>query len=85
MVFKPSPLTPVTAVLLAEVYAEAGAPRGLFNVLQGGQETGSLLCHHPHVAKVSFTGSVATGKKVRWGVGGQTQDVVAVVVGEAGV
>ncbi|KAF3858683.1 hypothetical protein F7725_011884 [Dissostichus mawsoni] len=57
MVFKPSPVTPVTAVLLAEIYAMAGAPEGLYNVVQGGQETGSLLCHHPDVAKVSFTGS----------------------------
>ncbi|KAL0200228.1 hypothetical protein M9458_003415, partial [Cirrhinus mrigala] len=51
MVFKPSPVTPVTAVLLAEIYSQAGAPEGLFNVVQGGQETGSLLCHHPSVAK----------------------------------
>uniref|UniRef100_H2U4K7 Aldehyde dehydrogenase 9 family, member A1b n=1 Tax=Takifugu rubripes TaxID=31033 RepID=H2U4K7_TAKRU len=64
MVFKPSPVTPVTAVMLAEVYAEAGAPEGLFNVVQGGQETGGLLCRHPDVAKVSFTGSVPTGKKI---------------------
>ncbi|MEQ2292508.1 Aldehyde dehydrogenase 9 member A1-B [Ameca splendens] len=64
MVFKPSPVTPVTAVLLAEIYAKAGAPEGLFNVVQGGQETGSLLCHHPDVAKVSFTGSVPTGQKI---------------------
>uniref|UniRef100_A0A671UUC8 Aldehyde dehydrogenase 9 family, member A1b n=1 Tax=Sparus aurata TaxID=8175 RepID=A0A671UUC8_SPAAU len=63
MVFKPSPVTPVTAVLLAELYTQAGAPEGLFNVVQGSQETGSLLCHHPDVAKVSFTGSVPTGKK----------------------
>ncbi|CAB1417315.1 unnamed protein product [Pleuronectes platessa] len=64
MVFKPSPVTPVTAVMLAEVYAKAGAPEGLFNVVQGGQETGSFLCLHPDVAKVSFTGSVPTGKKI---------------------
>lgn len=64
MVFKPSPMTPVTAVMLAEIYKEAGVPDGLFNVVQGGAETGSLLCHHPMVAKVSFTGSVPTGKKV---------------------
>ncbi|XP_077377472.1 4-trimethylaminobutyraldehyde dehydrogenase B [Festucalex cinctus] len=64
MVFKPSPVTPVTAVMLAEIFAEAGAPEGLFNVVQGGQETGSLLCHHPDVAKVSFTGSVPTGQKI---------------------
>uniref|UniRef100_A0A7N6B2I9 Aldehyde dehydrogenase domain-containing protein n=1 Tax=Anabas testudineus TaxID=64144 RepID=A0A7N6B2I9_ANATE len=64
MVFKPSPMTPVTAVILAEIYKEAGVPDGLFNVVQGGAETGSLLCHHPMVAKVTFTGSVPTGKKV---------------------
>uniref|UniRef100_H3CMM3 Aldehyde dehydrogenase 9 family, member A1a, tandem duplicate 2 n=1 Tax=Tetraodon nigroviridis TaxID=99883 RepID=H3CMM3_TETNG len=62
MVFKPSPLTPVT-VVLAEIYREAGVPDGLFCVVQGG-ETGALLCRHPTVAKVSFTGSVPTGKKV---------------------
>ncbi|XP_056133388.1 4-trimethylaminobutyraldehyde dehydrogenase A [Lampris incognitus] len=64
MVFKPSPMTPVTAVILAEIYKDAGVPDGLFNVVQGGAETGTLLCHHPMVAKVSFTGSVPTGKKI---------------------
>uniref|UniRef100_A0AAY4D9W4 Aldehyde dehydrogenase domain-containing protein n=1 Tax=Denticeps clupeoides TaxID=299321 RepID=A0AAY4D9W4_9TELE len=64
MVYKPSPMAPITAVILAEIYKEAGVPDGLFNVVQGGAETGSLLCHHPMVAKVSFTGSVPTGKKV---------------------
>lgn len=65
MVFKPSPVTPVSAVLLAETYMQAGVPDGLFNVVQGAQETGALLCQHPAVAKVSFTGSVQTGKKVQ--------------------
>ncbi|KAL3999991.1 protein kinase A [Sarotherodon galilaeus] len=64
IVYKPSPMAPVTAVILAEIYKEAGVPDGLFCVVQGGAETGSLLCHHPKVAKVSFTGSVPTGKKV---------------------
>lgn len=64
MVFKPSPMTPVTAVILAEIYKEAGVPDGLFNVVQGGAETGTLLCHHPTAAKISFTGSVPTGKKI---------------------
>lgn len=64
MIFKPSPVTPVTAVLLAEIYDQAGAPQGLFNIVQGGQETGRLLCQHPDIAKVSFTGSVPTGKKI---------------------
>lgn len=65
MVFKPSPFTPVSALLLAEIYTEAGAPPGLFNVVQGGGATGQLLCQHRDVAKVSFTGSVPTGTKVR--------------------
>ncbi|KAG7264826.1 hypothetical protein CRUP_001470 [Coryphaenoides rupestris] len=64
MVLKPSPMTPVTCVILAEIFHEAGVPVGLVNVVQGGAETGSLLCRHPSVAKVSFTGSVPTGKKV---------------------
>jgi betaine-aldehyde dehydrogenase len=64
MIFKPSELTPMTAVKLAEIYAEAGLPPGVFNVLQGRGETGALLAAHPGVAKVSLTGSVATGKRV---------------------
>ncbi|XP_061440243.1 4-trimethylaminobutyraldehyde dehydrogenase [Rhineura floridana] len=64
MVFKPSPFTPVTAVMLAEIFSEAGVPKGLFNVVQGGAATGQFLCQHPNVAKVSFTGSVPTGIKI---------------------
>ncbi|KAE8611375.1 hypothetical protein XENTR_v10012424 [Xenopus tropicalis] len=64
MVYKPSPFTPVTVVLLAEIFAEAGVPPGLFNVVQGGATTGEFLCKHPDVAKVSFTGSVPTGSKI---------------------
>ncbi|KAM7336228.1 hypothetical protein ACRRTK_004721 [Alexandromys fortis] len=64
MIFKPSPFTPVSALLLAEIYTKAGAPPGLFNVVQGGAATGQFLCQHRNVAKVSFTGSVPTGMKI---------------------
>ena len=64
MIFKPSELTPMTAVKLAEIYLEAGVPPGVFNVLQGRGSTGALLAAHPGVAKVSVTGSVPTGKQV---------------------
>jgi len=64
MVFKPSELTPMTALKLAEIYLEAGVPPGVFNVLQGRGATGALLAAHPGVAKVSVTGSVPTGKRV---------------------
>ncbi|XP_071948461.1 4-trimethylaminobutyraldehyde dehydrogenase A-like isoform X2 [Antedon mediterranea] len=64
MVYKPSQFTPLSAILLAEIYKEGGIPDGVFNVLQGQAETGSLLTSHPDVAKVSFTGSVPTGQKI---------------------
>ncbi len=64
MVFKPSELTPMTALKLAEIYAEAGLPPGVFNVVQGAAATGALLASHLGVAKVSVTGSVPTGKRV---------------------
>ena len=64
MVFKPSELTPVTAVELAKIVEEAGAPRGLFNVVLGRGDVGAALAGHPGVAKISLTGSVPTGKRV---------------------
>lgn len=64
MVFKPAEQTPLTALKLAEIYTEAGLPRGVFNVVQGARETGAALVSHPDVAKVTLTGSVETGKLV---------------------
>ena len=65
MIFKPSEVTPLTALKLAEIYSEAGLPDGVFNVLPGeGAETGHYLTDHPGIAKVSFTGGVTSGKKV---------------------
>ncbi|KPP85032.1 MAG: glycine betaine dehydrogenase BetB [Rhodobacteraceae bacterium HLUCCA08] len=64
MVFKPSETTPLSALKLAEILLEAGAPPGLFNVLQGAGEVGAALVTDPRVAKVSLTGSVPTGRKV---------------------
>jgi betaine-aldehyde dehydrogenase len=67
MVFKPSELTPLSALRLAEVLLEAGVPPGVFNVVQGAGEVGAALSRHPRVAKVSVTGSVPTGQKVMSG------------------
>lgn len=64
MIFKPSEVTPLSALKLAEIFVEAGAPPGLFNVLQGMGEVGAALASHLGVAKVSLTGSVPTGRKV---------------------
>jgi len=65
MIFKPSEVTSLSALKLAEIFTEAGLPAGVFNVLTGtGAEIGALLTEHPRIAKVSLTGGVATGKKV---------------------
>ncbi len=64
MVFKPSELTPLGALKLAEILVEAGAPPGVFNVLQGRGGVGARLVSDARVRKVSLTGSVPTGRKV---------------------
>ncbi|MCZ8151622.1 MAG: betaine-aldehyde dehydrogenase [Rhodobacteraceae bacterium] len=64
MVFKPSEVTPLGALKLAEIFVEAGLPPGLFNVVQGRGAVGAALVTDPRVAKVSLTGSVPTGRKV---------------------
>ena len=64
MIFKPAELTPFTAVKLQEILAEAGAPPGIFQVVQGFAETGRLLTAHHDIRKVSLTGEVGTGKAV---------------------
>ncbi|MEX6500457.1 betaine-aldehyde dehydrogenase [Pseudomonas zhanjiangensis] len=65
MIFKPSEVTSLTTLKLAEIYTEAGLPDGVFNVLTGsGREVGQWLTEHPQIEKISFTGGTATGKKV---------------------
>ena len=63
-VYKPSPLAPLAAVVLGEVLKDAGLPDGVYNVVQGEAEAGSLLSNHPELDKLSFTGSVPTGTKI---------------------
>lgn len=65
VVLKPSELTPLNALRFAEICAEAGLPEGALNVVTGyGQTTGEALALHEDVDKISFTGSVATGRKL---------------------
>ncbi|XP_005113416.2 4-trimethylaminobutyraldehyde dehydrogenase [Aplysia californica] len=64
IVFKPSQFTPLTAVMLGEIYQEAGLPDGCYNVVQGEGATGQILTSHPGIDKVTFTGSVATGSRI---------------------
>ena len=64
-VHKPSELSPLSIGVLCEIFAEAGMPDGVYNMVLGyGQETGPPLVEHPDVTGVSFTGSVATAKDI---------------------
>lgn len=62
-IIKPSPFTPLTTLRIGELLREI-LPAGVVNVLAGGDELGALITTHPGIDKISFTGSVATGKKV---------------------
>lgn len=60
--FKPSEHSPMTAQMITEVFHEAGLPEGVFNLVQGGRETGEALSAATGIHGISFTGSVAKGK-----------------------
>jgi len=82
MIFKPSELTPLTSLKLAEIYTEAGLPNGVFNVLNGpGASVGAWLTEHAGIDKVSFTGGTVTGKKVMASASGSTLKDVTMELG----
>lgn len=65
MVLKPSELTPLTALELADIAHQAGLPAGVLNVVTGlGPEAGAPLSEHPGIDKLAFTGSVPTGTRI---------------------
>ncbi|TXI64830.1 MAG: aldehyde dehydrogenase family protein [Mycolicibacterium mageritense] len=64
VILKPAEQTPLTALLLAEVIAEAGVPAGVFNLLNGFGDIGAALSAHDGVDKVAFTGSTEVGRKI---------------------
>ncbi len=82
MIFKPSEVTSLTALKLAEIYTEAGLPDGVFSVVTGsGASVGQALTDHPHIAKISFTGGVTTGKKVMASASASTLKEVTMELG----
>ncbi|MPT46967.1 MAG: aldehyde dehydrogenase family protein [Sphingobium sp.] len=65
IVLKPSEVTPLTALRLAELALEAGLPEGVLNVVTGyGHEAGQALVEHPGIDKIAFTGSTRVGKQI---------------------
>jgi acyl-CoA reductase-like NAD-dependent aldehyde dehydrogenase len=63
VVVKPAPTTPLTTLLFGEICAQI-LPPGVVNIIVDANDLGGLLTAHPGIAKVAFTGSTATGKKV---------------------
>jgi aldehyde dehydrogenase (NAD+) len=65
VVYKPSELTPLTSLAVAELIAEAGFPAGVVNMVPGvGSAAGAALARHPDVDKIAFTGSTASGRAI---------------------
>ncbi len=87
VVLKPSPFTPFSALILAQVAEKVGLPRGVFSVVTGGKEAGELLTTDPRVDLITFTGSDATGvaiakqgaatlKRIHLELGGKSAHIV---------
>lgn len=65
VVLKPASYTRLTALLFAEIVAEAGLPAGVVNVITGSSSAGSMIVEHPDVDKIAFTGSTDVGRTLR--------------------
>jgi aldehyde dehydrogenase (NAD+) len=82
-VLKPAETTPLTALLLAEVFDEAELPPGVVNIVTGAGETGALVVGHPDVDKVAFTGSTEVGKKIQRAAAGTGKRLTLELGGKA--
>jgi len=83
VVLKPAETTPLSALLLAEVLAEADLPPGVVNVVTGGPATGAALVGHPDVDKVAFTGSTEVGKQIQRALAGRPTRLTLELGGKA--
>jgi len=84
MVLKPSEMTPLNAVIFAEILHEAGVPPGVFNLIQGeGPTAGRALAAHPEVDLVSFTGSTRAGIDVARTAAGTVKRVLQELGGKS--
>ncbi len=82
VVLKPAEQAPMSCLRLAELFAEAGGPPGVFNVVNGlGEEAGRALALHDDVRKITFTGSTAVGKLILQYAGQSNMKQVALECG----
>jgi aldehyde dehydrogenase (NAD+) len=83
VVLKPAETTPLTALVLAEIIAEAGLPPGVVNVLPGGPAVGQAIVEHDDVDKVAFTGSTEVGKLIQRSVAATSKKLTLELGGKA--
>ena len=83
VVLKPAETTPLTALIVAEIAAEAGLPPGVFNVVTGAGATGAAVVGHADVNKVAFTGSTAVGKLIATQLAGSHKKLTLELGGKA--
>ncbi len=84
LVVKPADLTPLSLLRVAELFAEAGVPDGVLNVVCGkGSVVGDALVHHPGIDKVTFTGSPSTGRGIMQGAAGSFKKVTLELGGKS--
>jgi len=70
VVLKPAETTPLTAMKLAELIADAGLPPGVVNIVTGAGETGAAIVNHPGIDKIAFTGSTEVGRIIQKALAG---------------
>ena len=83
VVLKPAETTPLTALKLAEVIADAGLPDGVVNIVTGAGETGAAVVEHPRVDKIAFTGSTAVGRIIQKALAGTRKKYTLELGGKA--
>jgi aldehyde dehydrogenase (NAD+) len=83
VVLKPAETTPLTALKLAEVIAEAGLPPGVVNIVTGAGETGAAIVNHPGIDKIAFTGSTAVGRIIQKALAGTRKKYTLELGGKA--
>jgi aldehyde dehydrogenase (NAD+) len=83
VVLKPAETTPLTALKLAEVIADAGLPPGVVNIVTGAGATGAAIVEHPDVDKVAFTGSTNVGRMIQKAIAGTRKKYTLELGGKA--
>mgnify|MGYP001823349631 CR=1 FL=1 len=83
VVLKPAETTPLTAMKLAEVIADAGLPEGVVNIVTGAGDTGAAIVSHPGVDKIAFTGSTDVGRIIQKALAGSKKKYTLELGGKA--